>query len=301
MSEIGKTLKAARIEKGYTLDDLQQITKIQKRYLIAIEDEHFGALPGEFYVKAFIKQYAETVGLDPEQFLSTLGQGEKEKKEVNEKTAVVNKRSRTESTRESMEKTNTFNRFLNYLPSIIIIAVVVVILGSIYFVSWSNHRKTAQTQQIEKSSAKVAVSSQKTSSKKESAKSNSESKSKTDSSAKKSSTKKKKKSVKIQLASNSGSSFTYNLTGADKIKTVVLNISGSSAWSAVSVDGSQQWQGTLSDGQQHEVSLPDTATSVTINLGNSNATSLKINGKTFNFKKDNDSLTVRTLTINAKQ
>lgn len=63
MSEIGKTLKTARIEKGYTLDDLQQITKIQKRYLIAIEDENFAALPGDFYVKAFIKQYAEMSGL----------------------------------------------------------------------------------------------------------------------------------------------------------------------------------------------------------------------------------------------
>ena len=39
--EIGKILRKAREEKGYTLDDLQQMTKIQKRYLIAIEDENF--------------------------------------------------------------------------------------------------------------------------------------------------------------------------------------------------------------------------------------------------------------------
>ncbi|KRL99700.1 helix-turn-helix domain-containing protein [Liquorilactobacillus satsumensis] len=301
MSEIGKTLKTARIEKGYTLDDLQQITKIQKRYLIAIEDENFAALPGDFYVKAFIKQYAETVGLDPAQFLNTFEQQDAPE-EVKE-TPVANTRSaRVETTRESMEKTNTFNRVLSYLPTIVIVTIVVIILGSIYFVAWNNHQKTAQTQQIESSSSKVSVSSEKATSTKTAAKKSSaaatSSAKKSTSKAKKSSS--KKSATKLQLASNSGSTFTYNLSGATKIETVKFSVSGSNAWSAVSVNGTQQWQGTLSDGQTHAVTLPSGTTSLTINLGNSNATSLKINGKNFNFKKDNDSLTVRTLTVNVK-
>ena len=48
MNEIGEILKEARIEQGYTLDDLQQTTKIQKRYLQAIEDGNVDILPGRF-------------------------------------------------------------------------------------------------------------------------------------------------------------------------------------------------------------------------------------------------------------
>lgn len=64
MSELGQVLQRAREEKGITLDDIQRITKIQKRYLEAIERGHFHVLPGHFYARAFIKSYAEAVGLD---------------------------------------------------------------------------------------------------------------------------------------------------------------------------------------------------------------------------------------------
>ena len=54
MNEIGEILKEARIQQGYTLDDLQQTTKIQKRYLQAIEDGNPDILPGRFYARAFV-------------------------------------------------------------------------------------------------------------------------------------------------------------------------------------------------------------------------------------------------------
>ncbi|MFS0823541.1 helix-turn-helix domain-containing protein [Bacillus sp. 1P02SD] len=67
MTELGSRLKEAREQKSLSLDDLQQITKIQKRYLVGIEEGNYSVMPGKFYVRAFIKQYAEAVGLNPEQ------------------------------------------------------------------------------------------------------------------------------------------------------------------------------------------------------------------------------------------
>lgn len=63
-SQIGDRLKEARLEKGYTLEDLQQKTKIQRRYLIAIEEGKVEDLPDRYSVKAFIRQYAAAVELD---------------------------------------------------------------------------------------------------------------------------------------------------------------------------------------------------------------------------------------------
>ena len=293
MSEIGKTLKSARIEKGYTLDDLQQITKIQKKYLIAIEEENFSVLPGDFYVRAFIKQYAEMVGLDPAPLLTQLKPKAKPAAEA-EMTRVKSKNDQ-----DNFQRTDQFNHFLRLLPTIIIVLVVVVILGSIYAVAWNNHRKNSSSQQFE--SSKVSVSSSKSSSKSSAA---SKSSSQKATSKKSSSTKKRanKKTTaqKIKLSSNSGSSFIYELTLPKQQKSRIIVSASDKSWTAVSIDGSQEWQGTLTSGQSHTVAVPAGATKITFNLGNSKATEIKINGKKFNFLNDNDSLTVRTITVNVQ-
>lgn len=69
MSELGALLRKARMENGLTLDDIQEITKIRKRYLEALESGDYSVLPGSFYVRAFVKNYSEAVGLDADEVL----------------------------------------------------------------------------------------------------------------------------------------------------------------------------------------------------------------------------------------
>ncbi|MFH0839169.1 MAG: RodZ domain-containing protein [Candidatus Omnitrophota bacterium] len=70
MAIIGQTLKKAREEKNITLEELQRATKIQMKFLVSLEEEAFERLPNPTYVKGFIKQYAQYVGLDPEPLLN---------------------------------------------------------------------------------------------------------------------------------------------------------------------------------------------------------------------------------------
>ncbi|MWC26499.1 helix-turn-helix domain-containing protein [Paenibacillus sp. MMS18-CY102] len=69
MSDLGDLLKKAREQRELSLDDLQEMTKIRKRYLEAIESGDYKVLPGSFYVRAFVKTYAEAVGLDADDVL----------------------------------------------------------------------------------------------------------------------------------------------------------------------------------------------------------------------------------------
>lgn len=73
MSELGTLLKVTREKKGYTLDELQETTKIQKRYLEAIEAGRYDRLPGPFYARAFIRSVADVLGLDPDLLLKQYG------------------------------------------------------------------------------------------------------------------------------------------------------------------------------------------------------------------------------------
>ena len=71
-TKIGQTLRQARLNKNLSLDELQQITKIQRRYLEDIEAGDLESLPGTFYVRAFVRQYAQAVGEDGERLVAIL-------------------------------------------------------------------------------------------------------------------------------------------------------------------------------------------------------------------------------------
>ena len=60
---IGKILKKAREKSGLSLDLLSDQLKINKQYLRHIEDNDWQKLPGEFYIKIFIKKYTEALGI----------------------------------------------------------------------------------------------------------------------------------------------------------------------------------------------------------------------------------------------
>lgn len=127
MSELGNRLKEARIAKGYSLEDLQDVTKIQKRYLAGIEEGNHSMMPGPFYARAFIKQYAEAVGLNANDLL------EQHKGEV---PAPAKEETRTAMAPPTPSRRQTFAKNSSrssgmgeMMPKVIVALFIVVIIG----------------------------------------------------------------------------------------------------------------------------------------------------------------------------
>ena len=66
---IGVKLEMERELKGLSVADVSKDTKISSKYIIAMENETFDEIPGEAYVRAFLRSYSKYLGIDPEEII----------------------------------------------------------------------------------------------------------------------------------------------------------------------------------------------------------------------------------------
>lgn len=298
MSGIGEQLRKAREAKGLSISDIEKATKIQSRYLEAIENNDFDKLPGDFYVRAFIRQYAQIVGLDGKELLSQY-QGEvanevtsevsqpaasspaqEVHEEAHEEEAapvepVENKPARISASRpakrEVAEEAPKDAKWRKLVPRLALgygIALLLLIGGMVF----ANMKKTGSSSQKENAGSSVTITSKKSSSKKSSSASSSS---------------KKKKTSSIKVASLGGSS--YRVTGIKSRTPLVVRSSNQSIYYYVSVDNVITNQGTLQSGEKHTETVKKgqtlivylgTDTGVTVTVGGKKIPFTPINGTT---------------------
>jgi len=69
---VGKILKTAREEQGLSLEEISQLTKVNPKYLLAIEADNWDALPSIVQQKGFVRTYARVLEIDPGPLLGQL-------------------------------------------------------------------------------------------------------------------------------------------------------------------------------------------------------------------------------------
>jgi|GEM_PF-1672270 len=67
---IGEIFKQVRAEKKITISQVEAETKVRKKFLEAIEEENFSALPNVVAAKGFMRLYANFLGIDPEKIIN---------------------------------------------------------------------------------------------------------------------------------------------------------------------------------------------------------------------------------------
>ncbi|CAJ2231890.1 RodZ domain-containing protein [Companilactobacillus paralimentarius] len=281
MDEIGQKLRNARIKKGYTIDDLQQITKIQKRYLIAIEEGQFDHLPGDFYVRAFIKQYSDAVGISSDDLL------EEYKADIPNSQPSQEATQQETKTRSIKEESNSFFSNLgNYIPQIVVGIVVIVIIAVIAF-GMVHRNQNASSVTIPKDSTTQTT-------KKKTAK-------KSTKTTKKATAKKKTATKTVSVKSSGDNAYTVTNMPTGGLKVVVAG-NGGQAWIQFTEGSNTTWQQALSSGEKKETTVPADTTSFKIQTGNINNTEITIDGKKLDLgTTDSSSSIVKTLTFNVEK
>ena len=282
MTELGQKLKEARGTKGLSIDQLHEITKIQKRHLVAIEEGNYDVLPGAFYARAFIKQYADAVGLNGEELLveyqSTIPQSEKRD---------VPQVSTGQKTQETMQKSSSWP-IADHMPKILIALLVIAFGVVIWFVFQALTGKgdekvpNAQSEKIEVKKAENSPLD----TKKEEAKAEE---------PKKEEPKKEEPKKEEQPAQPTGQQEVKVVGTTGKVstleihnnKTLELEISGKGA-SYVDVKddtGNEILNTTVQNGQTEKGDL-STEKEVRLNIGNATNVEVKLNGQVVAYPLD---------------
>lgn len=278
MEDIGQKLKEARESKGLSILDIEEKTKIQRRYLSAIEDGEFEKLPGDFYVRAFIKQYASVVGLKGSELLNDFHH-EVPSTQPDEyvENSIDNKSQRVRQTTE-----NKKGIWKNYIPHVLIILGIIAVIAVVYLV-YANIFSKPSTTTPQKDDV-VVTKKVESSSKKSSSKAKS-----------KSSSSKEKSTVKV----TENGSYTYDVTGMpDKTAKLVLTSPDADVWIGAVVDGNTTFQGMLTAGQTQEIELTEGVQNVQLNVGNTTSLELKLAGKKVALPESTVTNQPRTISFN---
>jgi len=285
MVQIGEILKEARISKGYTLDNLQQTTKIQKRYLIAIEEGDFDIMPGNFYVRAFIKQYADTVGLDGDLLLEEHSSVLPEIHINNMEETPSFSPSRTNLKKEARKTNFDYSETMqNSMPTILLAVLVVAMVVVIWNATLDQGDEPVQID-VASNVSQATVVSQSTSE---------------DDEAEVSPATVEQKQQMITLVSSDGGKTQYSLENLTLPAKFAVSAEGSNVWFSISVNGIVQSSSTVSDGESFSVDLPLNATEVEVVSGYMPSTVITVNGTVVTNPDNSEEYTTQTLLFSIK-
>ncbi|NUH82465.1 helix-turn-helix domain-containing protein [Bacillus firmus] len=281
MTELGNRLKEARLAKDMSLDDLQKVTKIQKRYLAGIEEGDYSMMPGKFYVRAFIKQYAEAVGIEPEEIFEQYK--DDIPSQVNDD--IPEKLSRVQSRKDLSGRTS---KVFDILPKVLIGVFIVGLIAVLYNFLGAKDQADNEEKPSDLTDEQTVIEESENlaeNKKDESAEKKEESADK-DAAEENGKDQEAEEEPKQEVAvvQSSGNGTVYELKNADKFELEVLS-TGETWVNIKNGKGDSLFQGMLTaDGKKSQKVDFSKETEASIVVGNSTQTEIFVNGEKIEYK-----------------
>jgi cytoskeletal protein RodZ len=137
MDTPGNVLKVERQRQKKNLKDVAKKLKIKIEFLHAIEDENYSVLPAEVYTKAYLRTYADLLGLEPDYVLN-LYNSQMEEGDIKERGSSTGEGEGTAPLK------NSFLRALTGKPILIAALLVFIVLAAVMF-KLSDEQKPIKT------------------------------------------------------------------------------------------------------------------------------------------------------------
>ena len=131
---VGESLSAARKKKRLRYKKLSSELNIDASYLIALEEENYGLIPGgDAYVKGFLRSYAKKLDLDPDEVIKDFNLSIKGSSESNRWGSLKSERKQ--------------EGLLNKKTSFTLVSVFILIVIAAFFLTFiSNSIETVQVE-----------------------------------------------------------------------------------------------------------------------------------------------------------
>jgi cytoskeletal protein RodZ len=144
---LGEKLRQAREEKGLSLANVAEQTRISSLYLEAIENDDYKILPGGIFNKGFIKSYAKFVGIDEQEALMDY-----------QANLARSEGADSDEPKTYKPEVLTDDRSGSMLPTIIVAAIVLALMtgGILYLVKYLRSDSSAITSNTTKPPVSVA-------------------------------------------------------------------------------------------------------------------------------------------------
>lgn len=163
LERFAEQLRKARLKKGVTLQQIAAITRIDIKFLEALDNGNFGFLP-DLYIKAFIKQYAKAVDLDEQETVKKYEDAlagkyieeEEPKSLLEQKVEISNAQQQTENEKQipifdggaSDQKPPVKSNDITKKLRILVYAAGFVLVGVIVFFAFFNRHSTIIVEEI---------------------------------------------------------------------------------------------------------------------------------------------------------